>query len=218
MLRSDIPLKVKSINRDKIVNQHGGVGIKMISAYCILEALQQASGHVKAWRNGEVAYITKHEFRDLIINLQIFLFELYSILDYFAAEMALILKLKKRKKRKTVFIDPERTSLTEVRQAINFKNKVERKIEDLEKKPWFKYFHTMRNRVTHKLPISLGALVIVGENTIEFPFLPDEPLERKPTFYEKRNPLTGCEKWLEGVFAFVDDVSCDLGKELFDTF
>ena len=215
MLRSDIPLKVKSIDRDKIVNQHGGVGIKMISAYRILEALQQVNSHVKAWRNGEVVYITKQEFLDLIINLQIFLFELYAILDYFAAEMALILKLKKRK---TVFIDPEWTSFTEVRQAINFKKKVEQKIKDLEKKPWFKYFHTMRNRVTHILPISLGALVIVGENTIEFPFLPDEPLERKPTFYEKRNPLTECGKWLEGVFAFVDDVSCDLGEELFDTF
>ena len=218
MLRSDISLKVNNIDRDKIVDQHNGVGIKMITGYRILGALQQIRDHVKAWRDGKVVYITKQEFLDLLVNLQIFVFELYSILDYVAAEMALILELKKRKRRKTVLIDPEWTSFTEVKKAVNLKKEMKWKIKGLTKKPWFDYFHAMRNRVTHRLPISLGALLVLDEKIIQFPFLPDKPLESKPTFYLQLNPLIECEKWLEGVFAFVDDVSCDLGKELFDTF
>jgi hypothetical protein len=209
MLRSDTPTKIP-IYRENVILKHGGVGIKMIFVCDILEKLQHLSGEVEAWRDGNVVYAKKKEFYDLIFNLDIYIFELYSLLDYFALEIAEILRLRKKEKNKMAPIK----YFTDLKKAINLSQKMKQKVNVFEKSPWFEYFHEMRIRVVHRLPISLRALSY--GKTIEFPFFPDDPLEPKSTSQDRFDPLIECEKWLEGVFNFIDDICGDLGKELFD--
>ena len=211
MLDDKIPTKIP-IDRKSVILKHGGVGIKMNYVCDIIEELQRLSGEVKTWRNGKVVYIRKKEFYDFIFNLDIYIFELYSILDHFALEIAEILKLRKKVKNKMAEIK----YFTNLKKAIYLNPKIKQKMSIFVKQDWFKYFHKMRIRVVHRLPVSLTG-VIYGEY-IEFPFLPDDPLKSKPVSKNKLEPLTECKKWLEGVFSFVDDICCDLGKDLFDAF
>jgi hypothetical protein len=211
MFRSDIPTKI-SVNREKMISKHGGVGIKMNFACDIFEKLEQLSDDVKAWRDGNSTFTKEKEYYNYIFNLDIFIFELYSILEYFALDMGEILKLKKKLKNKTVEIE----YFTDLHKALNLDPKIRQKVNVFERQSWFKYFHEMRNRITHRMPISLRALVY--GKTIEFPFLPDDPLDPQSVSLKKLDPLTECKKWLEGVFKFIDDICVDLGRELFDTF
>lgn len=211
MLRSNTPTKI-AINRENVVLKHGGVGIKMILVCDILEKLQHLSGEVKAWRDEKVVYVRKKEFYNFIFNLDIFVFELYSILDYFALEIAEILKLRRKVKNKMRDIK----YFTDLKKAVNLNPKIKQKVNIFEKQHWFTYFHKMRNRVTHRLPISLRALL--HGKTIEFPFLPDEPQNPQSVSLKKLDPLTECKKWLQEVFNFINSISDDLGKELFHNF
>jgi hypothetical protein len=211
LLHSDTAIK-KPVNRGNIILKHGGVGIKMNFVCDILEKLRRLVGEVKAWRDGKVVYIKKKEYYDFIFNLDIFIFELYSTLDYFALEIAEILKLRKKMKDKMVNI----RYFTDLKRAVNLDQKIRQKLNIFEKQLWFNYFHNMRIRVVHRLPVSLMSL-LYGE-TIEFPFLPDDPLNVQSVSQKKLDPLVECKKWLEGVFDFIDTICGDLGKELFDNF
>lgn len=208
------------IDRKTVIRKHGAVGIKMCFVCDIIEKLQVLSDKIKAWHDGKgILYTKKKEFCDFIFNLDIYIFELYSILDYFALELGHIFKLKKKRKERMVDIE----YFTDLKKARGFSQNtliIQRKAQSLEDQPWFEYFHDMRNRIVHRLPISLGGLIplpLRGKN-IEFPFLPDKPKHHNATYTRKSAPLASCKKWLKGVFNFVDDVCADLGRELFDNF
>ena len=178
----------------------------------IVEELQRVSNELKTWRKDGFVYITRQEFYDFIFDLDIYVFELYSILDYFALELTEIFKLEKKKRKKMVKVE----YFTDLKIAVGLNARIEKKMKDFMRQEWFKFFHKMRIRVVHRLPINLRGLV--HGDGMEFPFLPDEPLKSKSASKNKLQPLTESKKWLEGVFSFVDEVCFDLGKELFDTF
>lgn len=213
------PTKIR-IDRNAVIRKHGAVGIKMCFVCDIIEKLQMLSQKVEAWHDGKgVLYTKKREFYDFLFNLDIYVFELYSILDYFALELGHILKLQKKRKGKMVDIE----YFTDLKRAQGFNQKtiiIKRKVQILENHPWFKYLHDMRNRIVHRLPISLGGLIPLPlhDKYIEFPFLPDKPKNYNTTYTRKLVPLVNCKKWLEGIFGFVDDVCADIGRELFDKF
>ena len=197
-----LPTKIP-IDREDVILKHGGVGIKMNFACDIAEELQRVSNELKTWRKDGFVYITKQEFYDLVFELDIYIFELYSILDYFALELASIFRMKKVK------------YFTDLKKAVGLNARTKKKVNDFMRQDWFKFFHKMRIRVVHILPINLRGVV---NGDVVVPFLPDEPLKSKSVSQNKLQPLTESKKWLEGVFSFVDDVCFDLGKELFDTF
>lgn len=214
-----MPTKIP-IDRKKVIREHGAVGIKMLFVCDIIEKLQLLSNETKAWHNEKgIVYTKKREFYDFLFNLDVFIFELYSILDYFALEVGHILKLQKKKKRRMVNIE----YFTDLKRAQGFSQNtlaIKGKAQDLEDQPWFEYFHDMRNRIVHRLPVSLGGLIplpLQGKY-IDFPFLPDKPKNQKTTYTQKLVPLANCKKWLQGIFSFADDVCSDLGRELFRNF
>lgn len=212
MLREGKPVKIP-IDRRSVMRKHGAVGIKMCFVCDIIEKLQELNSKVEAWRNGKFVYTKKRDFYDFIFNLDIYIFELYSVLDYFALEIGDILKLKKKGR----MIDIE--YFTDLKKAQGFNQNtliIKQKAQNLEDQIWYKYFHDVRNRIVHRLPINLMAL-LHGE-TIEFPFLPDEPKNPNSLSKKKLDPLTECKKWLERVFSFIDDVCGILGRQLFDNF
>lgn len=211
LLDSNVSTK-KQINKRNIILKHSSVGIKMNFVCDILERLQQLSGEIKVRRDGKFVYITKREFYDFIFILDIFIFELYSLLDYFALEVGEILNLKKKEKEKIMNIQ----YFKDLKKVVNPGQEIKQKVNTLEKQSWFKYFHKMRNRVVHRLPVSLGSLLY--DETIEFPFLPDDPLNAESKYEEKLDPSVECKKWLEGIFNFIDAICIDLGKELYSDF
>lgn len=211
------PTKIP-IDRKTVIRKHGAVGIKMCFVCDLIEKLQLLSDEVKAWHDGKgILYTKKREFYDFIFNLDIYIFELYSILDYFALELGHILKLQKKKKGKMVAIE----YFTDLKKARGFNQNtlsMKQKAQNLGGQPWFEYFHDMRNRIVHRLPISLGGLIPLPlhSKTMEFPFLPDDPKNHNTTYMRKLVPLINCKKWLKEVFSFIDDVCADLGRVLFD--
>ena len=60
-----------------------------------------------------------------------------------------------------------------------------------EKQPWFNHFHDMRIRIVHRLPVNLGSLLY--DETVEFPFLPDDPLNPESAYQKKLDPLVECK-------------------------
>lgn len=211
MFHDKAPTKIP-INRKIVTDRHGGVGIKMNFVCDIMEKLERIKSEVEIWRKGKVVYIRKKELYDLTFNLDIYIFELYSLLDLFSLEIATILKSRKKVKNNMRDIK----YFMDLKEAIGLSSETKQKVDCFMKQHWFKYFHKMRIRIVHRLPIGLMAL-LYGE-TIEFPFFSDEPLNPKSVSKKKIEPLTECKKWLEEVFGFVDDVCGDLGRELFDTF
>lgn len=211
MLQDKTPIKIP-IDRNSVMYKHGAIGLKMNFVCDIIEELQRLSKSIKLMRKGNIISITQKEFYSFIFNLDIYIFELYSILDYFALEVGEISKLKKKAGKKMVDIE----YFQDFKRAVGFSPIIKQKVDNFMKRDWFKYFHEMRRRVVHRLPINLWGL-IYGD-IVEFPFFPDEPLNIKSISKKKLAPLTECKKWLEEVFNFIDDICGDLGRKLFDDF
>lgn len=205
MLRDGTPTKIP-IDRERVMLCHGGIGIKMIFVCDIMEKIQQLSGEIKTWRDGNFLYIKDKElFYDLIFNLDIFIFELYSVLDYLALEIAEILKSRVKKNKIKYF--------TDLKNALSLDPKIKLQVDNFQGQPWFKYFHKMRIRVVHMLPVNL--MFLLYGKAVEFPFFPDDPRHVRSTCIQKYDPSTECKKWLEEVFDFIDNMCRDLGRELF---
>lgn len=202
-----------AIDREKVIPQHDGVGIKMNFVCDIMEKMKETNANLKVSYDDGIMGVTINEFYDLIFNLDIFTFELYSILDYFALEMSKILRLKWKDRRNQL---KDVDDFGTLRKATNLDAQKKLKVEKLTQLPWFEYFHKMRRRIVHRLPISLWGLLYGGK--VEFFFLPDEPVNPQSLATKKLSPVMECKKWLDGVFNFVDEMCLDLGRSLFNNF
>jgi hypothetical protein len=196
----------------KADDQHGGVGIKMAFVCEVLETLQrieQMENKNKIFSDGTTIYINQGVFYGTIFNLDIIVFELYSLLDYFAVELAQIFGLKVTRKGHLKDVE----YFIELKDLEGLNSRIAQKVDSLIKQEWFDYFHRLRNRVTHRLPISLGSVVRKQDYkiaSIEFPFLPDNPDEVMSDFKRRLDPANEAKKWLEGIFNFIDDVCGEL--------
>jgi hypothetical protein len=211
MLR-DNALAKSTFPRENVADQHGGVGMKMCFVCDALEKLQeieQLDNSKKVSTDGSSILINQSVFFGLIFTIDILVFELYSILDYFALELSQIFGLKVKGDEGLEDIQ----YFMQLKKSVGIDPQIKQKVEALIKQRWFNYFLHLRNRITHRLPVSVGSLVTSKDSqiaSIEFAFLPDNPDQIKPTFNLKLNPTTEAKKWLEGIFAFVNDVCGDL--------
>jgi hypothetical protein len=193
--------------RERVIDQHGGVGIKMSFVCDLLESIDMLQKHeAKAYCEGGDLYINADIFFGLLRNIDVYVFELYSILDYLAVELSEIfgLKVERRGQEKQV------EYFMELQDAKNLGLGINKMVEALIRQPWFDYFHRLRNRVTHRTPVNfLGQAKFEGGKFVDFqyPFLPDNPEEVTMTFDKKLEVLGESKKWLESIFSFVDDVS-----------
>ena len=195
-----------AFDKEKVSDQHGGIGIKMSFVCDILENIESLYTHEKkAFYEGMTLFINQEVFFGLILNLDIFVFELYSILDYLAVELSEIFELKVRKRG--VLKDVE--NFMELKNAEGLNPSMKQMVNALIKQPWFDYFHRLRNRVTHRMPVNFLAHVKYENGKIvkfEYPFLPDNPDKITSTFDLKLNLVNEPKKWIEGIFGFVDGV------------
>lgn len=209
---NDKSLPKNTFDLEKVDDQHGGVGMKMVFVSEVLETLQkleQLGSKDKIFSDGTIIYMNKGVFFGIIFNLDIIVFELYSVLDYFAVELTQIFGLRVKKKNHLKEVE----YFSELKNSKGLDPRIAQKVDSLIKQEWFDYFHSLRNRVTHRLPINLGSLVREQDYkiaSIEFPFLPDNPDEVMSPFERKLDPANEAKKWLEGIFSFIDDVCGEL--------
>jgi len=195
-----------AFDKEKVRDQHGGIGMKMSFVSDILENIENLDKHEKkAFYEGMTLFINQEVFFGLIFNLDVFVFELYSILDYLAVELSEIfgLKVKKRDSLKDV------ETFIELKDAEGLDASLKQMVNALIRQPWFDYFHRLRNRVTHRMPVNLLAHVKYENGKIvkfEYPFLPDNPDKITSTFDLQLSLVSEPKKWIEGVFGFVDNV------------
>src|SRR3972149_1682649 len=90
---NDKSLPKTTFDLEKVDDQHGGVGMKMAFVSEVLETLQkleQRDSKDKIFSDGTIIYINQGVFFGIIFNLDVIVFELYSVLDYFAVELTQI--------------------------------------------------------------------------------------------------------------------------------
>ena len=206
-----------AFDRDRISDQHGGVGIAMAFVVDLLEQIEGLSKHdARAVVDGQNVYINQEIFFLLIRTVDVYAIELYSILDYLAVELAEIFRLEYErcgeKKEVEYFFELLKVkSLPFGLKAI---------VQALIKEPWFTYFHDLRGRVTHRAPVHFVGLGRRDENgdfiNFRYPFLPDNPKEITLTFSQRLDVLDESKKWLGGIFDFVERV-CGTLLTLFQT-
>ena len=205
ILEGDTSLAI-AFDREKLRDQHGGIGIKMAFVCDLLETIEQLDRHEnKVFGKDMDVFLNKDIFFAMVLNLDVFLFELYSILDYLAVELSEIFGLKIRKKGELKNVD----SFVQLKKAENLHADIKQMVDSLMGQVWFDYFHRFRNRITHRTPINLAAHAKYEHGKItkvEFPFLPDNPDDIVPTFTSELSPVREPRKWLECIFAFVDNI------------
>jgi len=211
----DKSLDKATFDLEKVDDQHGGVGMKMTFVSEILEDLQrleQRETKDKIFSDGTVIYMNQNVFFGIVFNLDVIVFELYSILDYFAVELAQIFGLKVKRRGETKDVNRS-IDFIQLKGSKDLDPRIAKRVDLLIGEKWFDYFHRLRNRVTHRLPVNLGSLVRTQDDkiaAIEFPFLPDNPDEIASTFERRLNPANEAKKWLEGIFSFIDGVCGEL--------
>lgn len=202
--------------REQVIDQHGGIGIKMSFVCDLLENIETLQKHeAKASYQGKNLFINTDVLLELIRNLDVYVFELYSILDYLAVELSEVfgLKVKRRGKEKQV------EYFMELVDTENLQIDIRRMVEALIGQPWFDYFHRLRNRVTHRIPLNFAGHARYKNGKyvdFQYPFLPDNPDDIASTFTKELKVLDESKKWLESIFGFINDVSGSL-LSLFQT-
>jgi len=195
-----------AFDKEKVSDQHGGIGMKMSFVCDIFENIENLSKHEnKVFYEEMTLFMNKDVFFGLVFNLDILVFELYSILDYLAVELSEIfgLKIGKRGVLKAV------ESFMELKNAEGLNPSMKQMADALIRQPWFDYFHRLRNRVTHRMPVNFLAYARYENGKIvkfEYPLLPDNPDRITSTSDLKLNLVSEPKKWIEGIFSFVDDV------------
>lgn len=215
LLEIDATTTVK-FDKETVRDQHGGIGIKMAFVCDLLEVIESLAKHEKkAFSEGSTLFINSDVFFGLILNLDVFLFELYSILDYLAVELTEIFGLKvKRRDGRLRGVE----YFTELKDAANMNLAIKKMVDTLTCEPWFKYFHRLRNRVTHRMLVDLPGLATYEKDKIikfDYPFLPDNPDKVTLTFDLRRSLADEPKTWMNGVFGFVDNVCGVLLSTLF---
>jgi len=200
---------------DRVIDQHGGIGVKMSFVCDLLENIERLKKHeARAFYQGMDLYINVDVFFSLIENIDVYVFELYSILDYFAVELSEIFELKVERKGKEEQVE----YFTGLIDAKNLQASIKAMVKTLVSQPWFDYFHRLRNRVTHRTLVDLPGLARYENGKIvdfQYPFLPDNPDEVSLTCSKKYDVVGESKKWLEGIFSFVNDV-CGILLSLFE--
>jgi len=185
--------------------QHGGVGTKMCFACDALDNMKRLRGREdKIILRGTSLGINGKVFDALILNLDVFMFELYSVLDSFAVELQEIFGLQIRRKKRARDV----RYFLELTDAEGLDRDIRQLVCDLRKQDWFDYFHRLRTRITHRMPLDPqiryrhdGKGKVVKS---DFSCLPDDPDEALATFEKEIDLTREPEKWLDALFCFAD--------------
>ena len=142
-------------------------------------------------------YLVKpQELLPALKEINSLLFELGSILDFFAREINTVFNLG---------IDYRTIGFGRVvhicKKTIPDENITEL-VTDFSSSEWYNYFRDMRNRITHRLPF-----VMRGMN--DQVFFPDDPMSDDvgPSTEKQIDLIETCDLWLNSVLRFVDRTS-----------
>jgi hypothetical protein len=198
-------------DKERVGDQHGGVGIKMSFVCDLLECIESLDKRPdKVFVSDSTWGINAGVFQELLRTVDVFLFELYSILDYSALELSEIYGLRCRTQQGRL---KKVQSFMELKRAENLCPHIRRAVDELVGQLWFHYFHRLRVRVTHTMPVDFPGLLANKDGKIsrfEYPFLPDDPDKVTLTCQQKRPLVEEFKKWVDGIFVFINEISGEL--------
>lgn len=198
----------------------GSAGVKIVwakEAVVRIERLcNEIQGRIKVvagLQPSERRIILAEDFPSLLGELQkeidFFVFELRGSIDVLSILIGFTYQLCKGSK-KTLRMD-----LNEARKALNKHHGNERITQlfnNLYEQAWFRYLNSLRNRITHRLPLSPG---ITLSDFYTCLYLPDDPDALSSSCTKKLDIVENCRLWLEESCNFIEEVSDILGEKLF---
>jgi len=149
-------------------------------------------------------YLVKpHELFPALREIDNIIFELGSILDFFAREINISYKLGLSIKRVSFTL-----AVKECKKILPEED-ITKTLCDFSESDLHQYFRAMRNRITHRLPF-----VIRGMN--DQIFFPDNPNNDAaiPAIEKEIDFCDTCRKWLYGILTFVDRTSLIVFKNI----
>lgn len=202
-LRNGTPL-TKELDRELFNLIHGSLGTKIQIAKRSMEELKAIGDKMgpKRVEGGRIA-INTNEFLNFNRELDIFLFELYSVFDVFSREIDLILG----------------PWINKWSNFSSIKNELEKNMRDDEitnrtievwDSDWFTYLRKLRNRITHRYGIVFSTL---GPSTTFY--LPDDP-DTYPSLNNRMiKVIPWCQLVLENSLSYINELSGLLGLRIF---
>ena len=170
----------------------------------LTELKERMGPFVEDRENGKKQFTVSmpHYFK-FLRELDSFVFELYGSLDFFSREIDLVLGLG---------LDERRCSFSRIKKVLENRtgdDDIKNAILEMWDSEWFRYFHALRNRLTHRI-----GLVLSSRND-EF-FFPDDPLSPFPeTNLKEMKLIPNCRLWLEKCLSYVDEISGFIGARVF---
>ena len=128
------------------------------------------------------------------------IFELSSILDFFAREINILFNLG---------IDFRNVTFSKVTKKCERKQiskPLTNALVNFEKSEFYQYFKGMRNRITHRLPFVTRGMISLTGHMFFFPDYPESD-DVNPKTENEIDVLSTCKNWVYEILEFVDQTS-----------
>jgi len=196
----------KVVNRDLFILVHGSLGIKIQIVKTSMERLRQIADRMgpKIVDEKTIA-LNPREFPNFLKELDIFLFELYSVFDFFSREVDLVLG---------PWLN-ERSDFGRIKKELEIKmpqDEITKRTVQLWESDWFDYFRKLRNRITHRFGVVLSSFIYPSSTIL---YLPDSPNTYPSKIDKKLEVMPNCQLWLENSLSFMNEITGLLGARVF---
>lgn len=209
--------QAKSLSKQQIrlMSAHGNTGYKMIVSDQVFAKLKAVKSEMNPLikRNKDHIFVTFRDVREyfgLLPMFDLFVFELFSVLDFLSREINIVMELDLPEKSIGIW------NVKQKLMGMHSDDPIAQELNILFREKWFQYFRKMRNRITHRL----GIFLFFTADTLET-YLPDQPFQDIQDILEddscdqKREVIEHCQCWLLHMFKFVEKISELMGKKIF---
>lgn len=155
-IKSGQSFEIEMINRELFEFVFGSTGLKINFAKESLPKLKELEKNtglfVKTRGNGKMKItVNMPQYFEFLRELDSFIFELHGSLDFFSREIDLVLGLG---------LKEWECSFRRIKEVLETRignDDIKNAILEMWKSEWFKYFHALRNRITHRIGLILSS-------------------------------------------------------------
>lgn len=188
---------------ERLYDIHGSVGLKAIFIKESLKKIKYHKQNFGPFTNGHQITFKGVEVPNLVKEIDSLIFELSSMLDFFSRELDLIL-------------DPwfgKDSAIWKIyKKCIKecSHDPLAKRLIDVVQSDWYPYFRKMRNRITHRLPITISTY---GSEA----YFPDNPSSDDlfPGTSKRFSLIGTCERWVNDVLDYINDSTKEIGRRVF---
>ena len=202
----DIDFEFKP-RKSAIKDYIGQVGMKIVLAKELLEEIK--SGMMKlnlSFENGKLS-MKVSGLKEVIKRTDAYLFELRGVLDVFVIIIDLSYGPWKYEKSNLLLVKDKLKK--------HYPNDpMTRLVERLFDESWFVYFNKLRNRATHRMPVSFGLGL---DNSDPLLLFPDDPDKLDSAVKKEFEVIECCKEWLDKTAEFLEKGSYLIESRLYSS-